>query len=238
MVNKLVDHTNSLIESLIVHPPAPTPPQRARRSGGQQTKRALLRAADQVFSEQGETASVAQICARANAFPNQVTYYFGSKEQLFVEVACAAILRAGRHAEESAAAATSVRDYTRTLVETLLGPQARNVELFTTAMLLVSRRPDLRQHITDTLATLHDRGEAALLNTLVRTGWQLRADIGVEARAFWSAIFGLIVQNAATGDQLGTSVSDAVTVVFTNMQIPEAVLDQPLTPTITGKAVR
>ncbi|GAB23283.1 putative TetR family transcriptional regulator [Gordonia polyisoprenivorans NBRC 16320 = JCM 10675] len=211
-----------------------TTARRASREAGKATRSALLRAAGEVFAEVGETASVAQICARADAFPNQVTYYFGSKEQLFVEVACAAVLRAGRHAEQAAASATTVRDYTRTLVETLLGPQSRNVELFTTAMLLVSRRTDLRPHITETLSTLHDRGEAALLDTLVRTGWQLRAEIGVEARAFWSAIFGLTVQNAATGDELGTSVAEAVTVLFTNMGIPDSVLDQPLTP--TGKA--
>ncbi|WHU47384.1 TetR/AcrR family transcriptional regulator C-terminal domain-containing protein [Gordonia sp. L191] len=208
--------------------------RRASREAGKATRSALLHAAGEVFAESGETASVAQICARADAFPNQVTYYFGSKEQLFVEVACAAVLRAGRHAEHAAASATTVRDYTRTLVETLLGPQSRNVELFTTAMLLVSRRTDLRPHITETLSTLHDSGEAALLDTLVRTGWQLRAEIGVEARAFWSAIFGLTVQNAATGDELGTSVAEAVTVLFTNMGIPDSVLDQPLTP--TGKA--
>jgi len=44
----------------------------------------------------------------------------------------------------------------------------------------------------------------------------------------------LTVQNAATGDELGTSVAEAVTVLFTNMGIPDSVLDQPLTP--TGKA--
>ncbi|MGC4935466.1 TetR/AcrR family transcriptional regulator C-terminal domain-containing protein [Gordonia sp. DT30] len=223
-----------------------TTSRRATRDAGKATRDALLRAATEVFTEVGETASVAQICARADAFPNQVTYYFGSKEQLFVEVACTAVLRAGRHAEEAAASSATVRDYTRTLVETLLGPQARGVELFTRALLLVPRRTDLRPYITDTLTTLHDRGEAALLDTLVRTGWQLRADIGVEARAFWSAIFGLTVQNAAVAnesgaDELGASVADAVTVVFTNMQIPEQVLDRPLRPTTvpaTGKAAR
>ncbi|MFT4042953.1 MAG: TetR/AcrR family transcriptional regulator C-terminal domain-containing protein [Gordonia sp. (in: high G+C Gram-positive bacteria)] len=188
-----------------------------------------MRAATDIFTEHGETASVAQICARAGTFPNQVTYYFGSKEQLFVEVACAAVLRAGRHAEEAAATATTVRDYTNTLVITLLGAQARNVELFTTAMLLVTRRPDLRQLITDTLHTLHTQGEQALMTTLMRTGWQLRADIDVEARAFWSAIFGLAVQKAATGTEFGYRLEDAVAVIFTNLGIPDTILDRPLT---------
>ncbi|GAB84106.1 TetR/AcrR family transcriptional regulator C-terminal domain-containing protein [Gordonia rubripertincta] len=204
---------------------------RASREAGKATRQALLRAAAEVFAERGEAASVAQICQRADAYPNQVTYYFNSKEQLFVEVACAGVLRAGRRAEEAAAETTTVRDYTNTLVGTLLGPCARDIELFTTAMLLTSRRSDLREHITDTLRTLHERGEQALMSTLVRTGWQLRAGIDVEAKAFWSAIFGLAVQKAATGADFGYRLEDAVAVIFTNLQIPDRVLDRPLAPT-------
>ncbi|SDU79219.1 TetR/AcrR family transcriptional regulator C-terminal domain-containing protein [Gordonia westfalica] len=204
---------------------------RATREAGKATRKSLLRAAAEVFAENGESASVAQICQRADAYPNQVTYYFGSKEQLFVEVACAGVLRAGRRAEEAAAETTTVRDYTNTLVGTLLGPCARDIELFTTAMLLTSRRSDLREHITDTLRTLHERGEQALMSTLVRTGWTLRARIDVEAKAFWSAIFGLAVQKAATGADFGYRLEDAVAVIFTNLQIPDRVLDRPLVPT-------
>lgn len=204
---------------------------RATREAGKATRKSLLRAAAEVFAENGESASVAQICQRADAYPNQVTYYFGSKEQLFVEVACAGVLRAGRRAEEAAAETTTVRDYTNTLVGTLLGPCARDIELFTTAMLLTSRRSDLREHITDTLRTLHERGEQALMSTLVRTGWTLRAGIDVEAKAFWSAIFGLAVQKAATGADFGYRLEDAVAVIFTNLQIPDRVLDRPLLPT-------
>ncbi|MCZ4578551.1 TetR/AcrR family transcriptional regulator C-terminal domain-containing protein [Gordonia amicalis] len=204
---------------------------RASREAGKATRQTLLRAAAEVFAEQGETASVSRICQRADAYPNQVTYYFGSKEQLFVEVACVGVLRAGRRAEEAAAGTTTVRDYTNTLVGTLLGPCARDVELFTTAMLLTSRRTDLREHITDTLRTLHERGEQALMSTLVRTGWKLRAGIDVEAKAFWSAIFGLAVQKAATGADFGYRLEDAVAVIFTNLQIPDRVLDRPLVPT-------
>ena len=115
---------------------------RASREAGKATRQALLRAAAEVFAEHGEAASVAQICRRADAFPNQVTYYFGSKEQLFVEVACAGILRAGRRAEEAAADATTVREYTNTLVGTLLGPWGRDVELFTTCLLYTSDAAD------------------------------------------------------------------------------------------------
>ncbi|MDY6810120.1 MAG: TetR/AcrR family transcriptional regulator C-terminal domain-containing protein [Actinomycetota bacterium] len=199
-------------------------PGRGSREAGKATRQALLRAAADVFAEHGETASVAQICAGAGTHPNQVTYYFGSKDQLFVEVACGAVLRAGRAAEEAAATATTVGEYTHALISTLLGERARDVELFTTAMSMASRRADLRPQIADALAVLHDRGAEALMRTLVRTGWELRAPIDVEAKAFWSAIFGLVIQQAAAGDQLGSGLEDAVAIVFTNLQIPEQVL--------------
>jgi AcrR family transcriptional regulator len=201
-----------------------TTSRRGRREAGKATRDALLRAAAEVFAEHGETASVAQICQRADTYPNQVTYYFGSKEQLFTEVACTAVLRAGRAAEEAAGTATTVGEYTHALISTLLGGQARNVELFTTAMSMASRRSDLRPQIADTLQVLHERGAEALMRTLVRTGWELRAPIDVEAKAFWSAIFGLVIQQAAAGDQLGYRLEDAVAIVFTNLQIPDRVL--------------
>ncbi|MDL9946494.1 TetR/AcrR family transcriptional regulator C-terminal domain-containing protein [Gordonia sp. ABSL11-1] len=205
-----------------------TIPSRGSREAGKATRQALLCAATEVFRELGETASVAQICRNANTYPNQVTYYFGSKEHLFVEVACAAVLRGGRHAEEAASAATTVGEYTHALIFTLIGDQARNVELFTTAMSMASRRPELRPQIAETLSDLHRRGAEALMRTLVRTGWELRAPIDVEARAFWSAIFGLVIQQAAASDELDYSLEEAVAIVFTNLQIPEQVLQHAI----------
>lgn len=209
---------------------------RASRAAGMATRETLIRAADQVFGEHGPSASVAQICAHAQTFPNQVTYYFGSKEQLFVEVACAAVLRAARHAEEAAATARTVGEYADTLITTLLGPEVRGVEMFTTAMLAVAHRPDLTDHITTTLATLHQHGEQALLATLVRTGWTLRASVDVEAKAFWSAIFGLAVQHCAAGDSLGRPLTEAVTVVFTTLGLADDARERTLPGHPTGAA--
>ncbi|EOM76855.1 TetR family transcriptional regulator [Rhodococcus rhodnii] len=203
---------------------------RGSRDGGKQTRRTLLDAATTLFLAQGSTVSVAQICAAADAYPNQVTYYFGSKESLFVEAACGAVLRAGSAAEKAAADAETVREYTERLVGTLLGTSAPSVELFTTAMLMAGRRPELRERITGTLHTLHERGEQALLRTLVRTGWRLRTEIDVEAKAFWSAVFGVVIQKSATGESFGYSLGDAVAVIFAGLQIPDAVLDTALDP--------
>ncbi|MFZ2178080.1 MAG: TetR/AcrR family transcriptional regulator C-terminal domain-containing protein [Rhodococcus sp. (in: high G+C Gram-positive bacteria)] len=200
------------------------PSSRATRESGRQTRESLFEAATGLFLEHGESVPITQICAAAGAHPNQVTYYYGSKERLFVEVACAAVLRAGKRAEQDAAGCDTVGEYTEKLVGSLLGPGAPSVELFTEAMLMTGRRGELRDLITDTLRTLHSSGEQALLRTLMRTGWQLRAGIDVESKAFWSAIFGLVIQKSATGETFGYSLEEAVAVIFANLQIPESVL--------------
>lgn len=208
--------------------PKPVPAARATRRAGKHTRQVLFDAATELFLEHGEAVSIARICSAADAHPNQVTYYYGSKEKLFVEVACAAILRAGKQAELDAADATTIGDYTHKLVGSLLGTASPSVEIFVEAMVMTGRRGELRDLISTTLRTLHASGEAALLGTLARTGWQLRASIDVEAKAFWSAIFGLVVQKTATGESFGYSLEEAVAVIFATLRIPDAVLNQSM----------
>ncbi|GAA4390964.1 TetR/AcrR family transcriptional regulator C-terminal domain-containing protein [Tsukamurella soli] len=217
-----------LYNNLEVAVPTSVPARRASRAAGQQTRSALLHAATELFVSDGDAVPLSRICAQAGAHPNQVTYYFGSKEALFVEVACAAVLRAGRHAEEAALRADTVRAYTHALVATLFDREVDGVRLFVEAMLLAGRRPEHQPAIDAALGTLYAAGERALMDTLVRTGWELRAHAAIEARAFWSAVFGVVVQKHATAGAIGTSLEDAVTVVFTSLQIPESVLDAPV----------
>ena len=96
-----------------------TPHPRATRAAGQQTRRALLDAAGPLFAERGLAGvSAAEIAREAGAFPSQVTYYFGSKEALFVEAACRGVLHAATEVERAGArtrsrAPTSARWSTR-----------------------------------------------------------------------------------------------------------------------------
>ena len=46
--------------------------------------------------------SIADIAAAADAFPSQITYYFRTKEALFVEAACRDMLYVARAAEQAA----------------------------------------------------------------------------------------------------------------------------------------
>src|SRR5271155_2005591 len=72
---------------------------------GQRMRSRLLDAAAARFKAFGlADVSVAEIAADAGAFPSQVTYYFGTKEALFVEAACREMLYLARDAELASAA--------------------------------------------------------------------------------------------------------------------------------------
>ncbi len=80
----------------------------------------LLDGASRLFRERGLAgASISDIAAAADAFPSQITYYFRTKEALFVEAACRDMLYVARAAEQAALQADTPRDYTRALVETV-----------------------------------------------------------------------------------------------------------------------
>src|SRR5258706_6152977 len=100
---------------------APRHAARATRDAGQQTRRALLDAASKLFPEQGlRGVTAADIAAEVGAFPSQVTYYFGGKEQLFVEAACRDLLRLASKMEATAREAESSEAMSRALLNLAL----------------------------------------------------------------------------------------------------------------------
>src|SRR3954449_5392430 len=112
---------------------------RATRAAGQQTRRALLDAAGPLFREHGLAGvSQADIARAAGTFPSQVTYYFGSKEALFVEVACRGVLHAANDVERAGARTRTPRTYVRAVVRTALASPA--LLNFVEPALLVRRR--------------------------------------------------------------------------------------------------
>lgn len=66
---------------------SPAARRRGRRPAGQDTRAALVRAAQDVFAESGyEGATVRAIAARAGVDAAMVNHWFGGKEELFVQV--------------------------------------------------------------------------------------------------------------------------------------------------------
>src|SRR6187549_1029077 len=91
---------------------------RATRTAGRQMRSRLLDGASRLFRERGLAGtSISDIAAAADAFPSQITYYFRTKEALFVEAACRDVLYAAREAERQAGKQLSPSDYTRALVD-------------------------------------------------------------------------------------------------------------------------
>src|ERR1041385_1278106 len=76
---------------------------RATRTAGRRMRSLLLDGASRLFKERGLAGtSISDIAAAADAFPSQITYYFHTKEALFVEAACRDMLYVARSAEQAA----------------------------------------------------------------------------------------------------------------------------------------
>ena len=158
----------------------------------------LLDAASRLFKEQGLAAvSIADIAAAADAFPSQITYYFRTKEALFVEAACRDVLYVARAAEEHAGKQLSPEDYTRALVDSVMGSDA--VGFFVEAMTLTRRRQDLAPLVERTVERLHAEGLRAYAGEMAARGWHSRLDPETSARRFWAVAIGVTLEGHAMG---------------------------------------
>jgi AcrR family transcriptional regulator len=189
---------------------------RATRDAGRQTRSALLEVASALFAQRGlHGISIVEIAEKADVFPSQVTYYFGSKEALFVEAACREVLYAAAAAEDAAQAAQAPEQYVRSLVTTALASPA--LLTFAEAMLLARSRADLAPLVARTFDRLHKEGERAVAEMLVRRRWQLRAAPAVEARAFWAAMLGVALECAASGEAFAPETAEAAVLLVLNL---------------------
>lgn len=171
---------------------------RATRTAGRQMRSRLLDAASGLFKDRGLAGvSIADIAAAADAFPSQITYYFRTKEALFVEAACRDVLYAARKAEEAAAVAQTPRQYTEALVNTVM--QADALPFFAEALTLTRRRQDLAPLIERTVARLHAEGWRAYEGQVRAHGWRSRLDPETSARRFWALALGVALEGHATG---------------------------------------
>ena len=187
---------------------------RATRAAGKQTRGALLDAASRLFAERRlASVSAAEIAHEAGGFPSQITYYFGSKEALFVEAACREMLRLATEVERAGERTRTPRGYARAVVHTALAAPA--LLTFVEATLLVRHRTELAPRVRDTFSRLHTEGERAVAAKLVARGWSMRAEPGAVPRGFWAAVLGVALESASTGETLNrASVEAAVELVL------------------------
>jgi len=180
---------------------------RAGREPGKRTRSRLLDAAVELFKAKGVSGvSVAEIAAAAGAFPSQVTYYFRTKEALFVEAACREVLYVARQAELAAAGAATGREYNRRLVETVIG--SPGLALFVEALSLTRRRQDLSPLIERTFERLHAEGDRAYGETRHRRGWSEAESAATVARRFWTLALGVALREGATEATIAEAVEE------------------------------
>ncbi|MCJ9736118.1 TetR/AcrR family transcriptional regulator C-terminal domain-containing protein, partial [Bradyrhizobium sp. PRIMUS42] len=133
---------------------------RATRSAGRKMRSLLLDAASPLFRERGLSGTaITDIAAAADAFPSQITYYFRTKEALFVECACRELLYLARATEQAALKARTPRDYTLALAQTVTASDS--VAFFAEALTLTRRRQDLAPLVERTIERLHGEGARA-----------------------------------------------------------------------------
>ncbi|MGZ3362484.1 MAG: TetR/AcrR family transcriptional regulator C-terminal domain-containing protein, partial [Xanthobacteraceae bacterium] len=114
----------------------------------------LLDAASVLFKAHGlNGTSITAIAGASDAFPSQITYYFRTKEALFVEAACRDVLHIAERAEKAAHRARTPKAYASAVVDSVVG--ADGLALFVEALTLARQRPDLVPQIARTIERLH-----------------------------------------------------------------------------------
>lgn len=171
---------------------------RATRSAGRKMRSLLLDAASPLFRERGLSGTaITDIAATADAFPSQITYYFRTKEALFVECACRDLLYLARATEQAALKARTPREYTRALAETVTASDS--IPFFAEALTLTRRRQDLAPLVERTIERLHGEGARAYADQVARHGWRSLRAPDESSRRFWAVAIGIILEGYAMG---------------------------------------
>ncbi|MDA9466252.1 TetR/AcrR family transcriptional regulator C-terminal domain-containing protein [Bradyrhizobium sp. CCBAU 53415] len=171
---------------------------RATRSAGRKMRSLLLDAASPLFRERGLSGTaITDIAAAADAFPSQITYYFRTKEALFVECACRDLLYLARATEQAALKVRTPREYTHALAETVTASDS--VAFFAEALTLTRRRQDLAPLVERTIERLHGEGARAYASQVERHGWRSLRAPDESSRRFWAVAIGVILEGYAMG---------------------------------------
>lgn len=159
------------------------------RPRGRRTRTAILEQASALFAEHGfEAVSVAQIAEAAGVYPSQITYYFKSKDALFVHAAFLRLLRDAERLEPVGGRQRTPDAFRRALARTALAlPSIPNA---IRALSITGSRPELRPLAQQNLALLFRQAERYLTSLLAQRGWITDRPTDVETRTFWSSLLG------------------------------------------------
>lgn len=187
---------------------------RGYRSGREKRSR-LIDAAVPFFRQSGiNGASLADIAKEAQAVPSQITYYFGTKEALFVEAACRELLYLAANAEQASSRETTESSYVEAMVRHVVA--APGLKLFIEALSVVRQRPELGKLVEETIERLDTESARALQEFLSRSGQPPDTNNGMPARRFWVVAIGMSVRGMATSESTEDLTSEMLKILRLN----------------------
>ncbi|WP_309107921.1 TetR/AcrR family transcriptional regulator C-terminal domain-containing protein [Arthrobacter sp.] len=188
----------------------PEGPSQAR---GHSTRQRILHSAEKIYlSKPAGEVSVAAIAAAAGAFPNQVTYYFGSKDSLFIHAAFLALLHDAERVEGVGLSVESPASFRNAMARTVL--ILPSMPLVVRALAVGTSRSDLSAVVDQHLNLLFRQSERYLTRLLKQRSWEIQRPLPIETRTFWSAAFGatLLSQAGVTGNGNDLDLAGTLTV--------------------------
>jgi AcrR family transcriptional regulator len=189
---------------------------------GRQMRSRLLDVATRMFKAKGLAAvSVSAVANAAQAFPSQVTYYFRTKDAMFVEAACREMLYVAQAAEKASKACRSARTYLESLARSTLGQPG--LSMFVEALVLTRRQPALQPLIARTIERLHHEGERAFTSVREARGWKVDQSDAVTAQRFWALVMALCLRNEALGIDARTTQNEVIRLLsddFIDVSLP------------------
>ncbi|SDX34471.1 transcriptional regulator, TetR family [Arthrobacter sp. cf158] len=188
----------------------PGGPSQAR---GHSTRGRILDSAVKLYlASSSAEVSVAAIAADAGVFPNQVTYYFGSKDSLFIHAAFLALLHDAKRVESIGRSAGSPESFRRNMARTAL--MLPSMPLVVRALAVGTSRPALAAVVDQHLNLLFRQSGRYLARILNHRDWEVERPLHVETRTFWSAAFGatLLSQAGVTGSGSDVDLAGTLTV--------------------------
>jgi AcrR family transcriptional regulator len=187
--------------------------QARSRDRGHATRRRLIEVTAQLCTERtGSEVSVAEIAKAAGAFPNQVTYYFGSKDSLLLHAAFLGLLHDAGRVERIALAAPDAAAFRRNTARAVMAmPSLPSVAR---ALAAAIAKPDLQPVVDRHLQLLFRQSERFVGRLVEDRDWRTERPLGTEVRTFWSTALGavLLVRAGAHGTIADLDLAGALTV--------------------------
>lgn len=190
-----------------------SPPGAPSQSRGHSTRQRILESAEKLYlSLPSHDVSVAAIAAAAGVFPNQVTYYFGSKDSLLIHAAFLALLHDAERVEAVGNTPHTPSRFCTAVARTVL--LLPSLPIVVRALAVGASRDHLAPVVNQHLDLLFRQSERYLARLLRQRGWDTKRPISIEVRTFWSAAFGavLLSQAGAAGTANDLDLAGTLTV--------------------------